>query len=68
MQNVARSTFSERFLLNYKQSSGTNLTLTTAARSGTNWEVHLRQNYKSYKTERLGSLRGLVMMLMLTLY
>ena len=30
--------------------------LTTAARSGTNWEVHLRQNYKSYKTERLGSL------------
>ena len=24
-QNVARSTFSERFLLNYKQSSGTNL-------------------------------------------
>ena len=24
MQNVARSTFSERFLLNYKQSSGTN--------------------------------------------
>ena len=25
VQNVARSTFSERFLLNYKQSSGTNL-------------------------------------------
>ena len=39
--------------------------MTTAARSGTNWEVHLRQNYKIYKTERLGSLRGLVMMLTL---
>ena len=25
VQNVGRSTFSERFLLNYKQSSGTNL-------------------------------------------
>ena len=25
VQNVARSTFSERFLLNYKQASGTNL-------------------------------------------
>ena len=25
VQNVAQSTFSERFLLNYKQSSGTNL-------------------------------------------
>ena len=25
VQNVARSTFSERLLLNYKQSSGTNL-------------------------------------------
>ena len=31
------------------------------------WD-ELRQNYKSYKTEPLGSLRGLVMMLMLTLY
>ena len=42
--------------------------LTTAARSGTNWEVHLRQNDKSYKTEWLGSLRGLVTMLTLALY
>ena len=34
-----------------------------SARSGTKiTKLHLRQNYKNYKTERLVSLRGLVMM------
>ena len=34
VQNVARSTFSERFLLNYKQSNGTNLIIGVPKMSG----------------------------------